>query len=199
LSEIEPFAFDFETERLRLRPLNASDEALFHGLYTDQETMRFIAPPLSMEQASNNFQRIVARQSESSLKGRFLAMLDKATLQPVGICGTSRYDADALRVEVGIVLRPEARAKGFAREALTALMKRIFAVSPIQEICVRFSAQCPAVERLNIRVGFVPCVDEVQVEGLWSKRVWSAHRSSWYAIETTNCQGAGNVERHRFS
>jgi RimJ/RimL family protein N-acetyltransferase len=186
VSEIELSAFDFETERLRLRPLDVSDEGLYRELYTDQETMRFIGPPLSMEQAANKFQKIVARQREPSLKGRFLAMLDKATLLPVGICGTSQYDADALRVEVGIVLRPEARARGFAREALTALMKRIFAVSPIQEICVRFSAQCPAVERLNIRVGFVPCADEVQGEGLWSKRVWSVHRSSWYVNEATN-------------
>jgi RimJ/RimL family protein N-acetyltransferase len=186
VSEIQPSVFTFETERLRLRPLGAGDEALYRELYTDQETMRFIGPPLAMEQAADKFQKIVARQSKPSLKGRFLAMLDKDTLRPVGICGTSRYDADALRVEVGIILRSEARARGVAREALTALMKRIFAVSSVQEICVRFSAQCPAVLRLNIRVGFLPCADEVQDEGHLSKRVWSVHRSSWYVNEATD-------------
>jgi RimJ/RimL family protein N-acetyltransferase len=186
VSEIELSAFDFETERLRLRPVDAKDEALYCELYTDQDTMRFIGPPLSIQQAINKFQKIVARQSVPSLKGRFLAMVDKGTLRPMGICGTSHYDADALRVEVGIVLRPEARGRGIAREALTALMRRIFAVAPIQEIYVRFSAQCQAVERLNIRMGFVPCADEVRGEGSLSKRVWSVHRSSWYVNEATN-------------
>jgi RimJ/RimL family protein N-acetyltransferase len=191
VSEIKLSTFDFETERLRLRSLDEGDEALFHGLYTDPETMRFIAPPLSMEQAAKSFRKVVARQRESSLNGRFLAILEKATRQPVGICGTSQYDVDALRVEVGIVLTPEARARGFAREALTALMKGIFSMSPVDEIRVRFSTQCPAVERLNITVGFRPCADELGEEGALLKRIWSVHRSSWFAVEITNGQGEG--------
>lgn len=183
MSDSELSLFDFETERLHLRPLAESDKALFHGLYTDPETMRFIAPPLSAEKAAESFKKFVARQHEPSLKGRLLVMLDKATLQPVGICGTSQRDGEALRLEVGIILKREARSRGFAQNALTALIRRIFALSPIEEIYVRFSAQCPAVERLNIRVGFVPCAEEITEDGLWSKRVWSVHRSSWARIE----------------
>jgi RimJ/RimL family protein N-acetyltransferase len=202
VSEIELSAFDFETERLHLRLLVEGDEALFHGLYTDPETMRFIGPPLSAEKAAKSFQKFITRQREPSLKGRLLVMLEKATLQPVGICGTSQRDGDALRLEVGIILKREARSRGFARETLTALIKRIFALSPIEEIYVRFSAQCPAVERLNIRVGFVPCANEITEDGLWSKRVWSVHRSSWctdQATNLTNCQENTDVERDRLS
>ncbi len=107
-------------------------------------------------------------------------MLGQATLQPVGICSMSQYDAEVLRLEIGIVLRSEARSRGLAREALVGLMNRIFAVSPVREIWVQFSAHCPAVERLNIRVGFTPCAGGIQDEGSLLKRVWSTHRSPWY-------------------
>lgn len=180
MSEIELSAFDFETERLHLRPLDVGDEALFHQLYTDPVTMRFIAPALSPEQAARSFQKIVLRQRKPSLNGRFLAMLEKTTLRPVGICGTSQYDAEALRLEVGIVLRPEAISLGFAREALTALLKRIFAMSKVDEIWVECSMLYPAVERMVSAVGFVPCKDVGKKEDLLSKREWSLRRSSWY-------------------
>ena len=192
-------AFEFETARLLVRPLQAGDEALFHGLYTDPETMRFIGKPLSAEQASSRFRKIVARQREPSLQGRFLAMLDKATWQPLGICGTSHYDVAARRLEVGLVLRREARAQGFAREALAALMERIFAVSPVIEIEVKFSAENRAAERGSIGLGFMPCADDAKEPGLLSERRWLVHRSSWYATKTTNDQGEHHVERHRFA
>ncbi|HEY8682011.1 MAG TPA: GNAT family N-acetyltransferase [Rhodanobacter sp.] len=186
MSAIDPSAFDFESERLHLRPLDEGDGALFHGLYTDPETMRFIAPPLSTEQAASKFRKIVVRQREPSLRWRFLAILEKATRKPVGICGTSRYDAEALRLEVGIVLNPGAGSRGFAREALAALMNRVFAVSSIDEIWVECSMLYPAVERMVSAVGFTPCMDGAGNEVLSSKRIWSVHRSSWYVNQASN-------------
>jgi RimJ/RimL family protein N-acetyltransferase len=192
MSEIKLSALDLETKRFRLRLLEEGDAALFHGLYTDPDTMRFICPPLSAEQAATRFPKIVARQRRPSFEGRFLVILDKATLQAVGICGTSQYDADALRLEVGMVLKPEARAQGVAREALTALMKRIFVVSPVNEIWAQFSAENLAARQLVVSIGFTPCADEGQREGVLSKHVYSAHRSSWYVNQApteTNSEG----------
>ena len=177
VSELKLSTFDFETERLHLRLLDGGDEALFQSLYTDAETMRFIAPPLSEQGAAKSFQKIVVRQREPSLGGRFLAILEKETQQPVGICGTSQYDVDARRVEVGIVLRPEARARGVAREALTALVKRIFVGWPVDEIWVQCSTEYPAVERMVLSVGFRPCTEVTVGPGILSKRIWSVHRS----------------------
>jgi len=191
--------FEFETARLFLRPLQAGDEALFLGLYTDPETMRFIGKPLSVEQAASRFRKIVASQRKPSLRGRFLAMLDKATRQPLGICGTSHYDVAELRLEVGLVLKREARAQGFAREAIAALMEHIFAASSVDEIEVKFSAENRAAERGGIGLGFMPCADDADEPGLSSERRWSVYRSSWYATKTTNDQGEHHVERHRFA
>ncbi len=171
--------FDFHTERLHLRPLDERDEALFHALYTDPETMCFIAPPLTVERAAESFRKIVLHQREPSLEKRFLAILDKATSRPIGICGTSHYDAVALRLEVGAVLKPETHSQHFAREALAALMKKIFDISPVEEIQVRFSSQNPAARGLSIHLGFMPCDKEMSQEGSLPRLVWSVHRSSW--------------------
>jgi RimJ/RimL family protein N-acetyltransferase len=186
VNEIGSPLFDFETQRLRLRTLGPSDEALFHNLYTDEETMRFIAPPLSTERAAKSFKKIILRQSEHSLNGRFLAISEKETLESVGICGTSQYDADALRVEVGIVLGARGRARGFGREALAALMRKIFAEWPVDEVWVQCSKEYPAVERMVLSVGFIPCSEIAEGKVSLSKRIWSVRRSSWYVDQTAN-------------
>lgn len=178
MSDIDPSAFTFATERLQLRPLEAADEALYHELYTDPDTMRFIAPPLTTEQAASRFRKILARQHEPSLAGRFLVMLEQATRQPIGVCGTSKYDAETLRLEVGIVLKAVARSQGMAREALAALISKVFAVSPVREIYVRFSADNVAMERASVHMGLTPCADELQEQGAFWNRVWSVHRST---------------------
>jgi RimJ/RimL family protein N-acetyltransferase len=182
---VSPF-FDVETQRLRLRSLGPDDEALFRELYTDAETMRFIAPPLSTGRAAKSFKRIILRQSEHSLNGRFLAILEKDTLESVGICGTSQYDADALRVEVGIVLGARGRARGFGREALTALMRKIFAEWPLDEVWVQCSTEYPAVERMVLSIGFTPCSEIAEEKVSLSRRVWSVRRSSWYVDQAAN-------------
>lgn len=186
MNAFDPSLLALETERLRLRPLNTDDEALYHDLYTDPETMRFIAPPFSTEKAASSFRKVVALQHEPTLASRFMVIEEKAEQKGLGICGTSTFDADTRRVEVGIVLKSEGRSRGIGSEALPALMNRIFAVSLVQEIYLRFSAQHSVMLRLNTRVGFMPCADGAQEEGVLSKRVWSVHRSSWLVNQTTN-------------
>ena len=58
LNNTTPSAFAFETDRLRMRPLRADDEALFLDLYTDAETMRYIGEPLSLERAKRSLRKL---------------------------------------------------------------------------------------------------------------------------------------------
>lgn len=192
--------FDFETDRLHLRPLDERDEALFHTLYTDPQTMRFIAEPLSTEQAVRCFHRTIEGMRERPMRWMSLAML-RSSRHGLGICGVSCFDVAARRLEVGILLTVEARSQGFAREGLAALMRRLFDVTWVDELWVRFSPECAAVRRLNISLGFAPCaVAEYEVtHASRGKHVWSVHRSSWCIQRAIHQQGAGNVKRHRFS
>lgn len=180
-----PYVLDLETQKLRLRALRASDEAFYRELYTDPKIMRYIAPPLSTEGAVSSFRKLLSLQREWTLKSRALVIEEKATAQLIGMCGTSKYDAVALSVELGIVLTPEASARGLAKEALTALMKKVFSVSPMDEIWVECSTLYPAVEHLVVAVGFTPCGNDQDTTGPLANRVWSVRRSSWYGNQST--------------
>jgi RimJ/RimL family protein N-acetyltransferase len=173
-------AFEIDTERLHLRPLQPCDEALFHALYTNPDTMRFIAPPLSTGQAARYFRSTVVGMQATPIRWLSLAMLRKPSQQPVGICGVANFDAAARRLEVGILLTAEARSQGVAREGLTALMDRLFDVLPVDELWARFSADHPAAERLVASAGFAPCIEVEVGKGPVPRRIWSVQRSTWF-------------------
>lgn len=193
--------FDLETDRLHLRALDERDEALFRALYTDPQTMRFIAEPLSTEQAVRCFRRTIEGMRERPMRWMSLTMLDRSSQHALGICGVPRFEVAARRLEVGILLTGEARAQGFAREGLAALMRRLFDVTWVDELWVRFSADCAAVRRLNISLGFAPraVAENEMTHASRGKHVWSVYRSSWCIPGAINQQGAGNVKCHRFS
>ncbi len=188
--------FEFESERLRLRPLQAGDETLFRELYTDAETMRFIGDPLKAERATRSCSKAVAALSEYPLQRAFLAVVEKATQQTLGICAIVQFDADMRRAEVGIMLKSEARCRGLAREGLGRLVKETWRLFPVDEIWVECSALNPVVERMVSSIGF-RLVDG-SASGPLSKRTWSIHRSSWNSAAPTN-EGGNNVERHQVS
>ncbi|MDE2154425.1 MAG: GNAT family N-acetyltransferase [Xanthomonadaceae bacterium] len=199
MSDIEPSMFECETGRLRLRTLQADDEALFHALYTDPETMRFIGTPLSAEQASGKFLKIVRRQAEPVLDGRYLVMVEKNTRKSLGICGTGHYDQEAMRIEVGMVLTSAGRGQGFATEALAALVDQVFEQHPMEVVYARFDAGNAAAWNLVSRLGFAP---EVVAEGLEQASTncrWSVQRSRWHASNITNSQGITDVQCDRLS
>ena len=179
-------SFSWETGRLRLRTMSEGDEALFHALYTDPETMRFIGTPLSDEQATCRFHNILGDMHRRPFRCLFLAILDKASQLPLGICGVPQFDADAVWQEVGLVLTRQARSRGIAREGLAALVDRIFVASSVLEVCAQFSTANRTARQLVVAVGFNPC-DEVATSS--SKQRWSIHRSSWRGVQSNQQQG----------
>lgn len=179
-------AFEIDTERLRLRPLQAGDEALFHALYTDPDTMRFIAPPLSAEQAARLFRKTVAGMQQQPFRWLSLAIVQNLSQQAFGICGVSDFAAGAKRLEVGILLTAEARSRGIALEALAALVQRMFDVLSVDEIWLQCCGEYPAIERLAIRVGMALDTQIAEQRDLSSKRIWSVCRASRLGQESIN-------------
>lgn len=173
--KLDPAAFDFQTERMHLRPLQAADEALFCELYTDADTMRFVGPPLAPEVAIKWFRRLLATAPERS--ALYLAMLAKASGRPLGICGVPRGAGDASWAEAGVLLRRDARSQGFAQEGMSALLERLFARSQVEEIRVEFSPVGQAVRQLMERLGFAPFAGPHAV--IADRVVWSVNRRQW--------------------
>ena len=187
----------FETARLRMRPLDETDEALYCGLYTDAETMRYICAPFSVRSASRNFRALIA-QPRPRVGPYLFAVLQRGTLRRIGICAAVRIDEQAARAEVGVMLKSDARGQGFARESLNGMVHNTFRAHPVETIWVQCSALNPVVERMVRSIGFV--LDEAAAgAGPLLQRTWSVRRLSWCFVDTTNYRGDVHVERHQVS
>ena len=174
---------EFETERLFARRLQPEDKSLFCSLYTDPLTMQFVGEHLSSEHASRQFLKALARWQEDQPPSAVLTVLTQANREAIGICAVSGIDALKGRAEVGIMLAPQARSSGYAREALGGLVRQVYSTFPVEEIRVRCSALNPVVERMVGSIGFALSEDPAVVDGPLSQRVWTVHRSTWSGIK----------------
>lgn len=166
-----------ETARLKLRPISAADEPLFAQLYTDEETMRFIGAPLSAERAAASFRKALAGMERSPIQQLFLTVSEQASLRDVGICSLQNCDLQRRTVQAGVMFLPAARALGYSKELFVALILRVFAELPVDELSVQFAVEHIAVQRAVISVGFARCPEA----GPQQRSVWSVRRDIWVA------------------
>ena len=173
--------FALETARLRMRPIAAADEPLFTQLYTDEETMRFIGEPLSMERAASSFRAALAGMQRSPIERLFLTVTEKTSLRDVGICSLQNHDPQRRSVQAGVMFIPTARAQGYSKEAFIALIQRVFAELAVDELWVQFAAGHVAVQRAVISVGFARRREAGLEAGPQQRTVWSVRRDRWVA------------------
>jgi RimJ/RimL family protein N-acetyltransferase len=171
--------FHVETARLELRPISAADEPLFAQLYTDEETMRFIGASLSAERAAASFRKALAGMERSPIPQLFLAVNEKASLRDVGICSLQNCDLQRRTVQAGVMFLPAARALGYSKELFIALIQRVFAELPVDELSVQFAVEHIAVQRAVISVGFARCPEAGLEAGPQQRSVWSVRRDTW--------------------
>jgi RimJ/RimL family protein N-acetyltransferase len=166
---------EFETNRLRMRPLDDSDEVLYCRLYTTAELMRFIAPPLSMEAAQRSFQ--VALRKQSPRPQRWIVH-DRQDGRPIGLLGLIGVDD---RPEIGVMLLAPAQGRGIGSEAMQGMADHAFSAFGLQSICARQSVvDNPTVIRMMTRLGYtsLPPTPAHPQGG-----EWELSRSRWRAPE----------------
>lgn len=110
-----------ETDRLTLRGWQDSDVAPFHAMCNDPDVMRYLGPPLSLEDAA------AARTRQNGILAShgycFWAVERKADGAFLGFCGLKPGPEGTPihgKVEIGWRLRREAWGAGYAREAAEA-------------------------------------------------------------------------------
>ena len=170
--------FDIDTERLDIRPLSECDETLYCDLFTDADTMRYIGPQLSSDRAARSFRTAVALTRRDPAQRLFFSVAVRSAQRTIGICSIQQIDPIRRRAEAGIVLESCARALGFAKEILPALVARALATFPVDEVWTQYSADHSIAERLVTAAGFSRRLDPAAYGQGPDKRVWSAHRSS---------------------
>jgi RimJ/RimL family protein N-acetyltransferase len=171
-------ALSFATERLHIRPVTEADESLYCALYTDSETMRFIARPLSPECAASSFQAALRMTGRRPLRQLYLALIDRQTQRGAGICSLQGIDPMLRRAEAGLVVAPDFRGGGFGGEAVRALLTIGFTALSLDEIWAQTPGNHGRAERLLISEGFTPSGGG-KAEQEPGQRLLSAFRTSW--------------------
>ncbi|KQV43332.1 MULTISPECIES: GNAT family N-acetyltransferase [unclassified Rhizobium] len=116
-----------ETDRLRLRPYRRTDFDHYAALFADPQVTRFIGGvPFSREQSWTRFLRQVGMWHYFGFG--FLALQDKETGQLIGEAGfhdLHRVITPSLegKMETGWALSPAAHGKGYATEAVSAMLR----------------------------------------------------------------------------
>ena len=156
-----PLIIRLETERLLIEPFVAADAADLFAWSSDPDTTQYMGWKRHETLADTvavlgYFERV--KESQPPKFDRPLAFRDKASGRPLG--GGGIHQAGEGAVELGWILRPEARRQGFAHEAAAAL--HAFAMTQLpwaRRIEVRAHPDNATSIRLAQKLGYRPMED----------------------------------------
>jgi len=170
-----------DTPRLRLRPMEPRDEAMFCHLYTDPDVMRRILPPLSAEAATQSFQRACGHNAKDKPGHRFWAIDDKASGTAIGMAALLRTGDSA---ELGVMLCNGWWNQGISSEAFVPLIDHAFQGMGLDLIYAERPDDDHAliIDKLLDRFGFVRTPERAtaSTQCRWElpRAVWRAQRSA---------------------
>ena len=154
-----------DTMRLHLRPPRAGDGAMLHAAVVETlpELRRFLAfVPWVAQEQSPEASEIYCRNSQAKLLARtdlpFL-VLERESGRLLGGTGLHRPDWTVPRFEVGYWMRSSAAGKGYATEAVDALVELAFATLSAARVELKTDAD-------NVRSRRVAERCQFQLEGI---------------------------------
>ncbi len=133
------------TARLTLRHAREDDLQAMHAILSHPVAMRYWStiPHTDIEQSREWLADMIATREGTD----FIVERDGRV---IGKAGCYRLP------EIGYILHPDAWGKGFAAEALGAIIPHIFAHHPVEALRADVDPRNPASIRLLERLGFVP-------------------------------------------
>lgn len=144
------------TERLILRKIdNIKDVADFFVLRSNPDIMEYIPRPLAQQE--QDVIDLINLGNEQYEKGEMLslAVALKDSNRFIGAVGFYRINWDAHRTEIGYILNPAERGKGYIHEACGALIKFGFEEVGFHSLEAVISAENKASIKVSESLGFV--------------------------------------------
>ena len=141
------------TPRLRLRALTTRDLTLFRALYCNAATMRHIGKPMTRKDAQASLRATLAT-ARKPVGPRFFVIAKRASQRAVGLCSLRPTTWDESGAEAGIMLLPAACGRGYAREALQALIRMAFSQLHARAVWVQYRRANVKMARLCEAAGF---------------------------------------------
>lgn len=154
------------TERLVLRPARWSDLEPLHQIFTDPQVMRFWSRPphTELEQTREWLGSMIESPAETSAD--FIIELEGET---IGKAGFYRFP------EVGFILAREHWRKGYAHEALSAVLDHVFETRGVDAAVADVDPRNDASLGLLKKLGFVEtgrAEKTWEIGGVWADSVY---------------------------
>ena len=161
-----------ESERLRIRGFNDSDLAPFMAYRNDPKVARYQSWDSCDEQQARAFIREM-ESAQPGVPGEWyqFAIESKQTGELIGDCGLRVDEAEPYRAEIGFTLAREYQGRGFASEAVSALLDYAFDTLGLHRVVAivdcRNAPSVALIERLDLRR------EGHFVENVWFKGGWA--------------------------
>jgi ribosomal-protein-alanine N-acetyltransferase len=139
---------------MTLRPMRPSDGDALHAVWGDAEAMRYWdSPPMRSASVTRS---VVARQCEEAKHGEALywAMCLDGQRAPIGACDLSELDTHHRRAEIGFLVAREFWGKGYALEAMRAVVGYATNALKLERLSARTHSGNERSEALLKRLGF---------------------------------------------
>lgn len=142
-----------KTGRLVLRFVQPDDAGAIYRLFTDPEALRYwsFAPWTELAQAEENVRDTLAAYADGSVLTFAITLAGSGEM--IGKCRLSKFSAQNRRCEIGYILDRAHWGKGYAREALAALIGHAFGALDMlrieADVDPRNNASTQLLERLH--------------------------------------------------
>jgi len=143
-----------ETPRLLLREFAADDWPAVLAYQSDPRYLRYYAwESRTAEQARAFVQMFVDQQREEPRTRYQLAVTLRATGELIGNCGIRRAAADSHEAEIGYELSPDQWGRGYATEAVAAILRFGFDTLRVHRVAAWVVAENVASARVLAKNG----------------------------------------------
>jgi RimJ/RimL family protein N-acetyltransferase len=182
--------YPIETERLLLRPLQASDAEAMHAYQSRADVCRYIPyAPRTLEDLQARLAKPENLRAELDQPGQalLLAVVRKADGVLVGDVMLSWTSEEHASGEIGYVFDPAHQGNGYATEAAAALLRVGFEGLRLHRIIARLDARNTPSANVLRRIGMRQ--EAHLVENEWFKGEWTDEldfailRSEWETSE----------------
>ena len=155
----------FETERLRARKFEPRDAERVYEYHLDEEVKKWIPnesyeSPEEAREAAAFFADCVDRR----ILPYVLAVELKQTGKLIGDAGINEVEGSSGEIEIGFVICPECRNRGYASELVQAMTEFAFQNFPIRALCGRVMKGNSASVRVLEKCGYSFAAEESGAE-----------------------------------
>jgi RimJ/RimL family protein N-acetyltransferase len=159
------------TERLVLRRFRDADAATLSAYRSDRGVARYQSwePPVSLDDARRSIASMAAASPDEPGWFQYAVELagDRIHIGDVGV----HLAGNRMQAEIGFSFATAYQGRGYATEAVRAVLDRLFAVQGLQRVSAECDARNTASARLLERVGFRR--EGLRPQFTWIKGEWT--------------------------